>query len=384
MRYTINYLLQNIFYSLILSFLFSGCSHRFENSENQFLFEADGRDLDEILYSRYPDMDLRESIYRDGMQLLRVEFSEIEGWYKDSKKGSLLAFVRGCEQKSRVNIPEICEEAKRIYNSNPSNSEITSFFENYFTPYLIIDLEKERISGLVTGYYVPILNGSRTKHGKYRYPIYAKPKDFHIPYKTHQEIDEEGIDADVICWVDDRIDRFFLHIQGSGIVKLDDGTTIGIGYVEQNGYPYRSIGGYIHRTYGVPLHKLSAQYIKNWLKKHPDLVDEVLYHNKSFVFFREQKSNLAFGAMGTNLVPKSTIAVDTRYTPLGMPIYIQSDKNRNLNHLFMAQDRGGAIKGVIRADLFYGFGEEAGREAGRTKVEGEFYMLLPYGFEFTD
>ena len=274
-----------------------------------------------------------------------------------------------------------------MYKSNPSQDEINLFFEDYFTPYLIIDREKDRKSGIVTGYYVPLLHGSRKKSSKYKYPIYEKPRDWTSPYKTHQEIDEDGIDAKVICWVDDRVERFFLHIQGSGMVKLDDGTTIGVGYSEKNGYPYSSIGTYIHRHYDIPLYKLSAGFIKNWLKRHPELADEVLYSNESFVFFREQHRSMAIGAMGTNLVPKSTIAVDTKYIPLGIPIYIQSvttKKDPVLNHLFMAQDRGGAIKGAIRADLFFGFGDKAGEEAGTTKKIGIFYMLVPQGFNFDE
>jgi membrane-bound lytic murein transglycosylase A len=365
----------------------TSCSHRFEEFESD-RFSSSFRDDDHLRKSieeRFPNLLNREIIERDDIELIEVDFEEIEGWNSDQKIGSLEAFTRGCGKSREINIKPICDEGIRIFKSKPTKKEIDEFFERYFSPYLIVNRDEKVFSGLVTGYYVPLLNGSRKKDNRYRYPIYAKPRDFHSPYKTHKEIDRGDIDADVICWVDDRVDRFFLHIQGSGMVKLRDGTIIGVGYSDKNGYSYSSIGGYIHRNYDVPLYKLSASFIKSWLRKYPDRADEVLYSNESFIFFREQGGNLAYGSMGVNLVPKSTIAVDTKYIPLGVPIYIRSVENRRdpvLNHLFMAQDRGGAIKGVIRADLFFGFGDKAGQGAGTMKREGEFFILLPKGYKY--
>lgn len=368
--------MKNILLTVIIIFISAGCSHRFEKRNNK-----NGIYLSGFENSSYN----RDVIRKNDMKLTKVFFQEIQGWGSDYKKGSLQAFVRGCKKNRAVNIKEICEKGNSIYQNNPMDYEITEFFEKYFTPYKIRNLDKDSSKGLVTGYYVPFLNGSLTKTEKYKYPIYAKPRDFKNPYLSHKDIDRNEIDAEVICWVDDRVERFFLHIQGSGVVKLRDGSTIGVGYAEKNGYSYSSIGTYIHRRFNVPLYKLSANFIKNWVKKYPNRADEVLYSNKSFVFFRKQASNLAMGAMATNLVPKSTIAVDTKYIPLGIPIYIkrvQEDKQKVLNHLFMAQDRGGAIKGIIRADLFFGFGDEAGKGAGTMKQRAEFYMLIPNGYQF--
>lgn len=364
--------------------IFTGCSHRFEENPNRYWF-WDEESFDERMGKKFPNIGARETISIGDMELLEVDFEEIYNWRFDDQRDSLNAFVRGCEKNREINIHEICQEAKSIFSRKASKEDAKEFFETYFSPYLIIDRSNRKTAGLVTGYYVPLLNGSRKKSSKFKYPIYEKPRDFRSPYKTHKEIDENGVDARVICWVDDRVDRFFLHIQGSGMVKLEDGSIIGVGYAEKNGYRYTSIGRYIHKNYNVPLHKLSADYIKNWLKKYPKRADEVLYSNESYIFFREQGEGMAIGAMGTNLVPKSTIAVDTKHIPLGVPIYIKSIENRRdpvLNHLFMAQDRGGAIKGVIRADLFFGFGDKAGRGAGTMKRDGEFYMLVPKGFKF--
>ena len=359
-----------IIFTIFLTFVFSGCSHRFGNKD---FFQNGFQGSDEVIY------------YKD-MKLIPVSYSEIFNWKNDNKQDSLKAFVRGCKKNSKINVKDICNLGKVLLETESDNEDITKFFEENFQAYKIFDRYNNKDKGKVTGYYLPILEGSLTKTDKFKYPIYAKPRDFKVPYYTHQEIDQGKIDADVICWVADRIDRFFLHIQGSGVIRLQDGSTIGIGYVAQNGYSYRSIGTYMHRRFKIPLYKLSAQYIKNWLKKYPKYADEVLHHNKSFVFFKKQKSGLALGSMGINLVPQSTIAVDLKYIPIGSPIFITEEKSNDkiLNHLFMAQDTGGAIKGVIRADLFFGMGEKAGKLAGTMNRQAYFYILLPLGFDFFD
>ncbi|HIE34648.1 MAG TPA: hypothetical protein EYP79_00425, partial [Campylobacterales bacterium] len=242
-----------ILYSGIFLFLISGCSHRFEDNPYSYRTNNNGNYL-ENHQNDYPN----ETIYIKQMKLTKINFQKLEGWNKDNKKGSLEAFTRGCKKNRTINIKEICEEGNELHNSSPKNQEITRFFENYFIPYKIIDRDKDSSRGLVTGYYVPFLKGSLKKTKVYKYPIYAKPRDFRRPYLTHREIDKREIDAKVICWVDDRVERFFLHIQGSGMVKLRDGSIIGVGYAEKNGYSYTSIGTYIHRKFKVPLYKLSA------------------------------------------------------------------------------------------------------------------------------
>jgi membrane-bound lytic murein transglycosylase A len=368
----------------------AGCSHRFENSpyEDPFPFTSSGTgsgfDYSNHLKRKYPDSFPRRTIYKDNMELVEVIYSEIDGWGSDNQRGSLRAYVRGCKQKSIANKPELCNQAKALLGTDPDIHSIRAFFEQNFTPYVIYNSRKESEKGLVTGYYVPMLKGSRIKSSRFQYPIYEKPKDFKLPYKTHKRIDEEGANARVICWVEDRVERFFLHIQGSGTVKLDTGEVIGVGYSAQNGYKYTSIGNYMIRNFGLDRNRLSADFIKKWVRDNPDRADEVLHSNKSFVFFQEQASDLATGAMGTNLVPESTIAVDTSHIPLGTPIYIKTTDpvtKEPLNHLYMAQDRGGAIKGIIRADLFFGFGDDAGKRAGNMRNSGEFYMLLPNDIE---
>jgi len=374
--------------TLLIAFIsFSGCSTRFEEGngyDDPFIWGGSSGsyiDYSSQLKRKFPDVYPRKVLRKNDMELVEVFYDEVKGWKDDDKRGSLEAYVRGCARKSKLNLEHICREAESVLNSRPEKHEVTSFFEQFFTPYIIYDRKKEADNGLVTGYYVPMLKGSRTKTSRYKYPIYGKPRDFKLPYYTHREIDRRKLNAPVICWVDDRVDRFFLHIQGSGTVKLRDGTVIGIGYTAQNGYKYTSIGSYMVRNFGLDKNRLSAQYIKEWLRKNPRKADEVLHSNKSFVFFIEQGKDRAIGAMNTNLVAESTIAVDTNHIPLGSPIFIRTTHPRDgkeLNHLFMAQDKGGAIKGIIRADLFFGFGDGAGKKAGNMKNRGEFYILLPH------
>jgi membrane-bound lytic murein transglycosylase A len=388
------------FFILLFFVLNSGCSTRFngKNNNNNFddfnnpdLYIYNDRgsssypNYSDYLKNRYPDVHPRKVHKKGNMELLEVFYDEVDGWREDPKKGSLEAFVRSCKRLKRKSyFKNICQEAEELQNKNPLPHEINIFFEQNFTPYVVSDLKKQTNKGLVTGYYVPMLRGSRVKTGKYKWPIYKRPRDLRKRYYTHEQIDKRKINAKVICWVDNRVERFFLHIQGSGMVKLTDGKVIGVGYAGKNGHKYRSIGSYIVRKYGIPKDKISLDFLVKWLANNPSRADDVLYYNKSFVFFKEQQPNKAYGALNVNLVPESTIAVDTKYIPLGSPIFIKTKHpttKKSLNHLFMAQDKGGAIKGVIRADLFFGFGDEAGRKAGNMKHDGEFFILLPNDFK---
>ncbi len=379
-------LITKLFLSVSTIFYISGCSSRFDNEPEEQLTSS--KEQFRLQIKKFlPNFQSRNIITIGDMELISTDYVEIRGWQNDKKLGSFEAFLRGCEKPRSVNIPSICDKGRELWGIDPNNEQITQFFEENFVPYFIADNKNLRWTGTVTGYYVPLLNGSRKKTEQFQYPLYEKPKDFKLPYKTHEEIDKDPPPAKVICWVEDRVERLFLQVQGSGSVRLDDGSIIGVGFSAKNGYDYTSVGGYINKHYGIPIYKLSAEFISKWVKDHPNEADEVLHSNKSFVFFSEQPSGRAFGAMATNLVPKSTIAVDTKYIPLGMPIFIKSPdqpKDKILNHLFMAQDRGGAIKGVIRADLFFGFGKEAGELAGKTKRDGEFYMLIPKGYKFSN
>ena len=252
--------------------------------------------------------------------------------------------------------------------------------------------------GVLTGYYEASLYGSLQKHFPFVYPLYGEPEDLVtidlssiypqlkglrlrgrlegkkiVPYYTRAELSK--IEAKPICYVDDRIARFFLEVQGSGRVQLDSGDTLYVAYANQNGHRYTSIGRYMIQKGYIKRKDLSMQSIYRFLKTHPQTMDEVLNQNRSLVFFKVSKQP-ATGALGLELTPFRSVAVDPRYIPLGAMLYYET-ADENLKGIVFAQDTGGAIKGVVRADLFTGYGEEAMRLAGGLKEPLHMWILLP-------
>ena len=285
-----------------------------------------------------------------------------------------------------------------------------AFFEQQFTPWRVLNSDSTD-TGLITGYYEPLIRGSRTPTAKYRYPVYGVPGDLLtieldevypqlkgmrlrgklegrkvVPYPDRGRIDT-GVPALAgreIVWTDDALDLFFLQVQGSGRVQLESGETIRIGYADQNGHPYRAIGKLLVERGELTVDQASLQGIKAWAKKNPDIVREVLNYNASYVFFRElpPSPDGPPGAMGLALTAGRSVAVDPRTVPLGSPVFLATtfpNSSRPLTRLMLAQDTGGAIKGGVRADFFWGFGAEAGRQAGRMRQQGRLWVLLPVG-----
>ncbi|MBU1658934.1 murein transglycosylase A [bacterium] len=327
--------------------------------------------------------------------LLKNEFEQLPNWEQENYLFALNSFIESCRSKNtQILYKDLCEEAKYT----PDAKE---FLQNRFKPYLI-NTEDGNDKGLLTGYYEPRLRGSLTKKESYIYPIYKTPddlivvdlgsiypklKDYRlrgrlegnklVPYYTRKETKSSHINADVICYTDSKIDRFFLEIQGSGRVELDNGETIFIGYANQNGHAYRAIGKYLVLQNEMKIEDVSLQNIKAWLYKNPSRIDEVLNYNKSVVYFK-QKEHSATGSLGIRLTAKRSIAVDRRYIPLGSMLYLNASfKEREMNSIVLAQDTGGAIVGAIRADLFLGYGEEAMHIAGELKAPLKLWILLP-------
>jgi membrane-bound lytic murein transglycosylase A len=262
---------------------------------------------------------------------------------------------------------------------------------------------------LVTGYYEPLLRGSRTPSAKYRFPILGAPEDLLVvdlasvypelkslrlrgriqgnkvvPYFTRSEIElgTTPLRGKELAWVDDPVDLFFLQVQGSGRVRLENGETLRVGYADQNGHPYRSIGKWLVEKGELTLDKASMQGIKDWGSRNPERLPELLHANPSYVFFRELPNNLAgpLGALGVPLTAERSIAIDPRGMPLGAPVWLATTRpfsSEALNRLMVAQDTGSAIRGNVRADFFWGFGEEAGKQAGSMKQKGRMWALLP-------
>lgn len=328
-------------------------------------------------------------------KLINSEFDNLPYWEDEDYDTALRDFKNSCQSTQTKNMyKDICSRAEDANNSK-------YFFTSNFSLYEINtgDGEKE---GLLTGYYEPYLRGSFTKHDQYIYPVYATPNDLvtvdlssvyadlkHfrlrgrlegnklVPYYTRKESSNRKMDADVLCYVDNKIDLFFLEVQGSGRVVLDSNETIFLGYANQNGHKYKSIGKYLVEQEQIPMEKISLQSIRQWFKEHPGRVDEVLNYNDSMVFFKI-KDKPATGSLGIELTPRRSIAVDRRYIPLGSMLYCDAEQDSTkFSHIVQAQDTGGAIKGEVRADMFLGFGDEARNIAGRLKAPLKLWIFLP-------
>jgi len=335
-----------------------------------------------------------------------TSWQQLPGWHAADLRLSLAAMLKGCQALAkRPAWRSICTEAAGLDAND--NALIHRFFEQRFRPWQLVDARGRRW-GLITGYYEPILNGSRKQRGRFRFPVYGVPDDLLrieladvypelkglrlrgrlvgrrvVPYYTRGEIDAGNAPkAKVLCWVDDPIALFFLHVQGSGRIRLTDGTLLRVGYADQNGHPYRSIGKRLVELGELSAEQVSLQSIRAWAAAHPARVPALLASNPSYVFFRILPDGLPapLGALGVPLTGGYSLAVDRRVIPLGAPVYLVTrwpGEARPLNRLMMAQDTGGAIKGVIRADLFWGSGAEAGSLAGRMKERGSLWLLLP-------
>lgn len=335
----------------------------------------------------------------------------LPGLDEDDALAALRAFRQGCTALfSQKAWRTVCAQAEGL---GEDARKAAGFFRDAFQPYQVISATSESPEGIVTGYYEPLLRGSRTRTGKYRYPIYAPPQDLitvdltslypdlkHrrlrgrlegnrlIPYFSREEIDvkQSPLRGLEIAWVDDAVEAMFLQIQGSGQIEFENGERIRVGYADQNGHPFRGIGGVLVRRGELKLEKASMQGIKDWARRNPRKVQQYLNANPSYVFFRELPTDLAgpIGSLGVPLTAERSVAIDPRVVPLGAPVFLSTTfpaSNRPLRRLMMAQDTGGAIAGPARADFFWGFGEAAGEVAGRMKQRGQMWVLLPAGYD---
>lgn len=343
-----------------------------------------------------------------GARYEAVDFAALPDWQSVALTPSLQAFVRGCARIAGGHaLREACDAAVAL----PAQDEGAArrFFETAFAAYAITSSDGER-EGLITGYYEPILDGSRTRSDRYRHPIYAAPADLVtvdlaaqypalrgmrlrgridgrrlVPYWSRGEIENAGgsLPASAIAYVADAVDLFFLQIQGSGQIRLDTGARLRVGYADQNGHPYRSLGRHLVERGELTLEQASMQGIKAWARANPAKLQEALNSNPSYVFFRELPADGdPLGALGIQLTPTYSIAADPRFVPLGAPVYLATTfplSLRPLERLVIAQDTGGAIRGAVRADFFWGSGDEAGTHAGRMRQQGRLWLLWPRG-----
>lgn len=302
-----------------------------------------------------------------------LPFSQLRGWKDDDQAAALDVFSTTCMDIRDPEWAPLCALAQQAPDAR-------AFFELLFRPVLINGED----TALFTGYFEPELNGARKRSARYRYPLYRKPPEASGLWHPRETIEEEGLLRGrglEIAWVDDPVELFFLQIQGSGRVRLPDGSMIRVGYGGANGHEYRSIGQELVRRGIYQPHQVSAQVIKNWVRRNPAKGRDLLQHNPSYVFFREVTEVPAdkgpLGAMNRSITPMRSIAVDKRFTPLGAPVWIEKNGAEPLRRLMIAQDTGSAIKGAQRADIFYGTGDAAGRAAGKIRDPGRIVVLLP-------
>lgn len=359
----------------------------------------------------------------DRLVLRPAAYADLTGWGEDAQAKALAAFVTSCAKL--LTLPDdrllggdgyggraadwrvACETAAML---PPDDSAVArAYFEQFFAP---VEVRNNRATeGLFTGYYEPGLNGSRRRQGPYQVPLYLKPPDLVMvdlgrfredlkgrriagrvvdgvlaPYPDRAAIQAGVLDGHALelLWVDDAVDAFFLQIQGSGRVRLDDGTVVRVGYAAQNGHPYVAIGRELIDRGAVPREQMSMQAIRDWLVQNPDQAAELFAVNPSFVFFRELGAEGPLGAQGVTLTPERSLAVDRKWHALGVPVWLDAAApgadgaaERSLRRLMVAQDTGGAIRGPVRGDVFWGHGEEATLVAGGMKHPGRMWLLLP-------
>lgn len=356
----------------------------------------------------------------DVLSLKQTSFSALPGWGADMQQQAVVPLQKSCKRISEKDPAadfgvggfagsvaawqDICQS---LLTTPPLTDEATRvFLETYFTPYEVHGAAGTQ--GLFTGYYEPLLHGSATKHGKFTVPLYSRPDDLItvnlgdfkpslkgetimgrvkgeklIPYYKREEIDKGALDSQKkeIVWVDSAVDAFFLHIQGSGQVRMENGEVWRVGYATENGQPYVAIGKELLKRNALTADNVSMQSIRQWLEGHPAEAADVMNLNTSYIFFRSLKDQEGpIGAEGVALTPRRSMAVDRKKIPYGVPVWLDAedpDGQPRIQRLMVAQDTGGAITGAVRGDFFWGAGDEAVHKAGLMKSKGYAWILLP-------
>lgn len=340
-----------------------------------------------------------------------VEWNHVTGWNNDRHADSWPALLKNCRALSEQKVwAEICQAARLL--NNPDHDQAQEFYETWFLPHAVHGKDGKS-SGLITGYYEPLLFGSTVPDGDYRFPIYERPanlltvdlSDLYpqlkgkrvrgridgnriVSYFSREQIDSElkPLKGSELLWLNDRDDVFFLQIQGSGRVRLTDGRTVGAGYSDQNGHPYVPIGRILVEWGELKREEVTLFTIREWLRNNPGRAQALLNQNPSYVFFviRDDLEEGPVGSLGIPLTPQRSIAVDPSVIPLGTPIWLETSlpdsPGQPYNRLYIAQDTGGAIKGPLRADIFTGNGRAAEQLAGTMKQPGKLIVLLPKPF----
>ncbi len=364
--YRYNTIMKSMICFLFALLIFTGCSNKVSSA------------LEPISYGSYK----------------KVSFEEIPSWEDENFDEVFACFQKTCEKSSRKPLfKHVCSISQQVKNSK-------AFFEQHFTPFV-----STASKSLATGYYEPTLKGSYTQSEHYPYALYGIPDDLIrievndayqarikrplrgrlengkvVPYYSRQEISENALaDQAPICYVSDKVDLFFLQVQGSGRVLLDDNSSIYVGYGDQNGFPYHSIGKEMLKRGYLKEGEVSLRSIHNYFDNNPQEIDTILNTNPSYIFFQKRERS-ASGALGVTLDGGRSVAVDRENIPLGMPLFISTREplsNERYERVVFAHDTGGAIKGESRIDIFFGSDDKAKEQAGMMQAQLELWMLVP-------
>lgn len=333
------------------------------------------------------------------LKLKQVDFAALENWQADDHKKALQAFIQSCNKFSKMaqnrviggqigeitagDFRDVCDIAQVVKTMSAKQTQ--NFFENWFKPFLV-SKGLQASKGLFTGYYEASLKGSRIKTEKFKYPIYAKPKDLNgEPYFTRSEIEDgalKGKDLELL-YVDDKVELFFMHIQGSGRVELPNGSEVRVAFAARNNQKFNAVANYMADKGYLERSNINAATAKEWLKNNPDKADEVMNQNPAYTFFKISDGEYVVGAQGVPLTPERSLAVDSEIMPYGFPIWLETKLKKkdgtkeDYDHLFVSQDTGSAIKGAVRGDIFFGYGKEQEEKAYYMASSGEYYILLP-------
>ena len=359
------------------------------------------------------------------MTLEQVTFESITGYREDNHIDAIKAFNRSCKVilaktpsgsfgkspfAGRTESWQKACNASLALTKNGQQNDSSEFFETHFNAYRVKNNGSD--TGRFTGYYEAHLKGSLKRTKRFSYPVYKRPKELVMvnmldftdspkprriagkvingrlrPFYTRKEIDEGALSKRnlEIAWVDSPIDRLFAQIQGSALLSLPGGKSIRLAYSAKNGHPYTAIGRELAQIGAFEKKDMSMQSIRKWLLEHPEKATEMMQRNKAYVFFKKETRPGAIGAQNVVLTPERSMAVDPYYIPLGAPLFLQTelpqkasnDNNRSFKRIMIAQDTGGAIRGPIRGDVFWGNTDRAFEIAGQLKSSGSYYLFLP-------
>jgi membrane-bound lytic murein transglycosylase A len=340
------------------------------------------------------------------VSLRPIAFSDIDGWAADDHAAAFRAFLKSCRKAPD---DDAVSAAARVLLEPIDRETARAFFERYFVPHAV----EGGAPGFVTGYYEPEVQGARTRSAYFDVPVYARPDDLvtlapevararyndritgtretlegAVPYYTRAEIEAGALEGRglELLYLADPVELFFMQVQGSGLVHLDDGTRVRLTYAGKNGHPYTSVAKLLVERGALNTDAIDMETVKVWLRANPGRGRTLVQENQSYVFFRELSHEEArdgpLGANGVSLMPGRSLAIDTEYHALGTPAFVtapdlQTPEGQPFGRLLIGQDVGSAISGRQRGDIFWGTGPDAGSIAGRTRHQARFHVLLP-------